>query len=144
MSTVPDEADRGPEETKSEFDSDIESVQKSSARDGGDGGAEEPPKISDILEEVRHEAEEDNAVRPNGRVFGGYKQIGQDKAEQDGKDKEMPATPVRERPSSADGSLSTPDDTPSIQVLPTIAGPGGHANRSTRIPYVLPQGAVLH
>ncbi|MCJ1249043.1 Vacuolar protein sorting-associated protein 8 [Trapelia coarctata] len=119
MSTVPDEADIGlgkanPEPTNDEGPT-VEDVDQTESRNG----AEQPSTIVEILQSVRQEDLEEEHTDQNGGSFGSYGRVVREDGEEEEpsieNNEEVLASPARERPSSADGSLSTPDDTPSIQ-----------------------------
>ncbi len=98
MSTVQDEAEIGPAKSTND---------QAEGELGGDGNATTvgAPEKSD-------EEEDENSVIATSTTFRGYQ--GQNLDPQD--DSNLASVPTLERPSSADGSLSIPDDTPSVQV----------------------------
>lgn len=120
MSTVQDEADIGlaepdPQST-TDGDPTVAYVQQSESRNG----AEEPSRVMAALQSVRETDPEEEHIDQNGGSFGSYGRIIREGEVEDEASiqiaEEVLASPARERPSSADGSLSTPDDTPSVQV----------------------------
>lgn len=69
---------------------------------------------SSRVDDERHQSE--SASKSNGTAFSGYRRIQQDNDQLGDENSELVIRPGVERPSSADGSLSPPDDTPSVQV----------------------------
>ena len=120
MSTVQDGADIGLAEPDpqsiTDGDSTVANVQQSESRNG----AEQPSSIVAALQSVRETDPEEEHINQNGGSFGSYGRIIREGEEEDEASiqnaEEVLVSPARERPSSADGSLSTPDDTPSVQV----------------------------
>lgn len=121
MSTVQDEADIGlgkaeTEPTNDEGPAVVEDVERIKSRNG----TEQPSTIVEILQIVRQDEAEEEDSGQNGASFGSYGRLVPEDGEEEEasirNNEEVLASPARERPSSADGSLSTPDDTPSIQV----------------------------
>ena len=118
MSTAQNETDIGPDEP----DTDTRGAQYLNTDNdrsiSGSRGVEPPTSIVEILEDVRQEeqGEEDRTFRK--KFSGAYGNILNQEEEESSKviNGDVLASPGKERPSSADGSLSIPDDTPSIQV----------------------------
>ena len=117
MSTVQDKADEGPEETIS------------GSEDLSDGGgarhksrtrAQGLEEDVTTLPEVQLNKLEVQSARTNGTLLGGYKNTDQNDEASFNNGAELLNSLEEQRPSSADGSLSTPDDTPSLQVFHII------------------------
>ena len=105
MSAAKDEADAGPELSRSEPESGLEEEHEEEETYNGDDGAgtSRRPTLSESDEKsssIAHDA--DDHDHPQFNLLGTPQS------------EVIPA--IRERPSSADGSLSIPDDTPSLQV----------------------------
>ena len=110
MSTVKDEADDGPLDVH------------------GEGGAGEKPLVEDESDQAQEDGfptlnpgqsngieEEDDSIAAGLEGFRGNGRQAQDSGSE--KSVQIQATrPDLGRPSSADGSVSIPDDTPSVQV----------------------------
>lgn len=113
MSTVQGTADFGPEESASDQGSD--STLDTSARYNIQNGAAARPQI--ILDQRAVQGEDEESFL---RINGSRASHDQGNADnEDGgsvADIDSLVSPAREKLSSADGSVSTPDDTPSIQV----------------------------
>ena len=120
MSTVQDEADAGPIDLKSEVESDSSSNGANSGQDGELFDPDPSSRIVEILQEARQDKSEEEDLRSNDGVFQGYGRFNQDEAPRDDIRATSP-NPTQGQPSSADGSLSTPDDTPSVQVSSHIS-----------------------
>ncbi|MCJ1415534.1 Vacuolar protein sorting-associated protein 8 [Xylographa parallela] len=142
MSTVQNETDIGPDE----FETDTEGariLKLSTERSiGGSKDVEPPPSIVEILQDVRKD-EQGEEVKTFSRKFSdAYGNILDQEEEESSKatNGDVLASPGKERPSSADGSLSNPDDTPSIQnsllsssgKYPLISGRGHSPSPSLR------------
>lgn len=106
MSTAQNEAENGPATFREDDDNHGEEDLE------GDGG-ENTGDIPIQLPERPDEAGDGNSVVATSATSRGYQNLDQEHHEADS-NLESSTTP--ERPSSADGSLSIPDDTPSIQV----------------------------
>ena len=112
MSAVQDEAEAG--HTDPIFESKASPLFDESSDDDFDG-LQPPSRVTDSIKEARGINGEEQDPISNGRTVRGYAKQEQDEAFLGERGKAAPS-PVQERPSSADGSLSTPDDTPSLQV----------------------------
>lgn len=120
MSADYDEEDLGPGVTVSDHDSESAStigsqVAFNSAR-GINGSSS---RASQLLHEVQHNEAEGETANPNGNVLGRYRKTRyEEEEEEEGSIAfgEGLASPTGEGLSSADGSISIPDDTPSIPV----------------------------
>ena len=114
MSTAPDEAEDGPEESISRSESGDESE---SQEEAGEYENSLPSEIAtSVLQETEDNATEANILATAATTF---ERLQRQRAEdEDSLDdgSNLASRPGLERPSSADGSLSTPDDSPSIQV----------------------------
>ncbi|MCJ1478772.1 Vacuolar protein sorting-associated protein 8 [Lambiella insularis] len=135
MSTAQDETEIGPEDTDPEQDIVVPSLHgKRIHADNVESGMQ-PAGIAEILERVRGEDQEngDDIHRP--KLSAPYKNIdiGKDEHDTDTLNGDILASPVGQKPSSADGSLSTPDDTPSNQNS-LLSSPGRYP-RSLRRAY---------
>ena len=110
MSSVQDEADNGHAEL---------TVDEKNEGDGNNEDIEqENDEIASFgpLQESGEQEDEEEDLKPNDTTLHG---VGRDLAGAQEVNSEIPDLPSHralERPSSADGSLSIPDDTPSIQV----------------------------
>ena len=118
MSTVENETDIGPNES----DTDTEGTQYLKTDNDrpteGSTDGDLPPSIVGILEDVRHEEQGEEDRTFSSRFSTAYGNT-LDQEEQESSDVingDVLASPGKERPSSADGSFSIPDDTPSVQV----------------------------
>lgn len=70
------------------------------------------PSIEDIVAEEQQHVAEEAAIRADGRTFDGYGKVkGIDRAEEDND-----TASLLQLPASPGESISTPDDSPSIQV----------------------------
>lgn len=105
MSTAQNEAENGP----AMFSQDDDHKDEDLEGDGGESTDDFPIRVP----ERRNEGGDRNSVVATSATSRGYKNPDQEHHEADS-NLESSTTP--ERPSSADGSLSIPDDTPSIQV----------------------------
>ena len=118
MSTVQDEADAGPGNPISDSGSDKPSTQGSIRQDKLPNTTTGPIRIVDILKSVREgERKKDHAEIQEG--LNGADESSAQQEDEEGSDyfqHEGLGCQTKGRPSSADGSMSTPDDTPSIQV----------------------------
>ncbi|KAL8949147.1 MAG: hypothetical protein Q9222_004728 [Ikaeria aurantiellina] len=104
MSTAPDEADTGPElsisDTDKELEDDDHDEEQESGQKSPQKGAAAPLETQEeTLSAFNSDIERDTDGQPRYSKKHGY-QLNQD---------------IAERPSSADGSFSIPDDTPSLQ-----------------------------
>ena len=145
MSTVQNETDIGPDE----FETDTEGariLKLSTDRSiGGSKDVEPPPSIVEILQDVRKD-EQGEEVKTFSRKFSdAYGNILDQEEEESSKatNGDVLASPGKERPSSADGSLSNPDDTPSIQVYTRWQILLEQSADSNRTHYFLPQENIL-
>ena len=120
MSTVQDEADTGLGKANLGPTNDEEPIVEAVDQTGRRNGTGQPSSIVEILQVVRQDETEDEHTDRNGGSFGSYGKLVREDGEEEERSiqnhKEVLTSPARDRPSSADGSLSTPDDTPSIQV----------------------------
>jgi len=119
MSTVQYEADIGLTEPDPQSISDADATLANGEQSKSRDGAEQPSSIVAVLQSVRENDPEEEHIDQNGGSFGSYGRIVRDGEGEEASlqnTEEVLASPAGERPSSADGSLSTPDDTPSIQV----------------------------
>ena len=118
MSTVQDEADAGPGNPIYKSDSDESSSQGNTRPDKLLDNTIEPIGIVDILKSVREvEQQRDHAeIQKDLNGADGNSAQQEDEEGSDYFQHEGLGRQTTRRPSSADGSLSTPDDTPSIQV----------------------------
>lgn len=116
MSTVQDETDTGPAGNVSKPESSSLSSQKDEIEEQSEDRAELGPKIVNILQQVRQYEVERTADGLNGGlgVYGDLAPTADDESIGSGADRLVES--VQEKPSSADGSSSIPDDTLSIQV----------------------------
>lgn len=116
MSAAKDEADAGPEFSTDDAESDPRSGKR------GEEQSDQEINIPKGTGTVPHDGEEISSSVAGDIEFNDYVQPSQS-TDIGGLD------PIStERPSSADGSLSIPDDTPSLQVAP-------HAISPTPVPY---------
>ena len=114
MSTVEDEADLGPEENTSDDGSD--STIQSNVQHEHEEDIYAESRIPQILQEAREGENEGIHESSRARAKPGHntvKSISEDESENG---LEVLPNLTGERLSSADGSVSMPDDTPSIQV----------------------------
>lgn len=119
MSTVQDEADIGLGEPDTEPSNDEHSTAEDAARPRSRNGTQLPSSIVEVLRSVRQDDLKEEQISQNGASFGSYGRLVHEDEEDETSiqnKEDVLASPAKERPSSADGSLSTPDDTPSIQV----------------------------
>ena len=125
MSAVRDEADEGPE--------DITEVRKGDEEINGENCAVETVTAHDRNREEEADDEDDTSEEANGNTVQGFKRQ-QKRAQIDHSDA-TPTSPALGRPSSADGSISIPDDTPSVQgSLASSPGRGGRMASYSRSP----------
>ncbi|KAI9876110.1 MAG: Vacuolar protein sorting-associated protein 8 [Pleopsidium flavum] len=88
----------------------------SGARDQHKGPAEDASlSVADLLREEAEGQGHEPASKLHGAAARGYPQVEQDQKQLENESTELVLRPGTGRPSSADGSLSTPDDTPSLQ-----------------------------
>ncbi|MCJ1284957.1 Vacuolar protein sorting-associated protein 8 [Xylographa opegraphella] len=118
MSTVQNETDTGPDEsdTDTEVAQDLKTDNDRSI--GRSRDVEPPANIVQISEDVRQEVRGDENQTFSGKHSGAGGNIQDQEEEEESSgivNGDVLASPGKERPSSADGSLSNPDDTPSIQ-----------------------------
>lgn len=106
MSAAIDEADLGPELHTSDIESDWDDQEAPKEHEVRKNVTKRP------TEQFAEEEETANSVVPN---LNGY-DASQEQDDGMGNTKQSPPPVIVERPSSADGSLSIPNDTPSIQV----------------------------
>ncbi|MCJ1395102.1 Vacuolar protein sorting-associated protein 8 [Xylographa bjoerkii] len=134
MSTVQNETDIGPDESDTETDS-AQYLKRDNGRStGGSRDAEsQAPSIVEILEDVRQEEQGEGDKLYNGEFSGVYGNIldEEEVASSSVINGDVLASPGKEKPSSADGSLSNPDDTPSIQNS-ILSSPGRYPHLSGR------------
>ena len=116
MSTVQSKTDEGPEEitSGSEDLSDGDGVHHKSRTRAH--GLEEDVTTSP---EVQIDKLAGQSAGTSGNIFGGYKNAKQNTEAKLNNGAELLNSLEEQRPSSADDSLSTPDDTPSLQVSTT-------------------------
>lgn len=119
MSTVQDEAETGPEETSSETENDSIHIQETNINEYGliepATAAERQRSLGweEAGDEEREGVEESPQHGKKAEDYENSIKSGESSTEAGG---ETVASKAQEKPSSADGSLSTPDDTPSVQV----------------------------
>ena len=110
MSSAQDEADNGhadlTEDEKDEEEGKNENVEEDN---------DEIASFGELQEPGEHEDEEESLIRNGATLRNSGSQV-IDTREEGSENSDLPSRPALERPSSADGSLSIPDDTPSIQV----------------------------
>ena len=135
MSTAQSKTDEGPEEIISESEdlSDGDGVHHKSRT-----GAKEHEEDVTTLPEVQIDGLEGQRARTNGDLFEGYENAKKSDEATFDNGADLLNSLEERRPSSADGSLSTPDDTPSLQVFHTVERQQYMFN-SSRIPYCLLQ-----
>ena len=122
MSTVQDEADPGPNKITTEVNS-LEDETRQAPEGLTAGKTDSYAPATPTRQRPIHNESQLESPKANGDVNGfDVGRIGQDGAEQHGEDDSVDfgpfTSPSKERPSSADGSVSTPDDTPSLQASP--------------------------
>ena len=100
MSAATDEADDGPLELN---DDDQTSLENASQIDTDEQTQEEKLLTTDLTKPNGFEEEDDSLTTNNDNTSEGFGPL-------------QTSSPVLERPSSADESLSIPDDSPSLQV----------------------------
>lgn len=116
MSAMPEESDVDTE------DDGLEAPDNDGASDTGGRGqhkewAEETSlSLAKPLREEGERQEHEHASKVNGAALPGYQGIKQDDDQLADESSELVLRPGTGRPSSADGSPSTPDDPPSLQV----------------------------
>lgn len=116
MSTVQDETEIGLEEDIEDASSEHEAQSLEKSLENGDNATSLVPNNAEVPGEVAHSNSFADSQAVNGASCGGHLQY--QKEEEVALDEELgpvPGTAI-ERPSSADGSLSIPDDPPSIHV----------------------------
>ena len=120
MSAVQDEAEIGPVETSSDNDHDSITVKESNIHHNGLSETEENVERQRSLRWGEAEDEEQEGVDegsiPDGDITGDCEESIKSDEGSIKSSGQAAASKAPEKPSSADGSLSTPDDTPSIQV----------------------------
>ena len=117
MSSAQDEADDGQDDLINNGESHI-------ARAAGpDEDSDVDERHSGTLQEADPSGGEEERLPASGMSFRGYGKYSQEEQESATEASALDSRPVPARPSSADGSLSTPDDTPSIQVRPSLQIP---------------------
>lgn len=116
MSSVQDETETGLKEDVEDARSEHASRVLEKSLEKGDSGTSPVPSIAEIPGDVAHgnsfaDSQAGNQTSPGG-------ELKPQKDEEDAIYEDSGPVPgkANEKPSSADGSLSTPDDTPSIQV----------------------------
>ena len=109
MSTVQDEADNG----HAELSEDEKNEQDGNNVIGEDN--DEIASFGELQEPGKREVEEESVIR-NGAAIEDRSGRTAETPEEGSEHSEPPSHRALDRPSSADGSLSIPDDTPSIQV----------------------------
>lgn len=117
MSTVQDEAEVG--RVQSTSDERIE-ADRGLENDESRSVGEFPVQTLERPDEEEEEEKKDKRLNAAGSSLRRYARHDRDTQE----DSSLASSPVLGRPSSADGSLSIPDDTPSIQVvaIPIVLG----------------------
>ena len=111
MSTAHDETDTGPEEHASVFDQD------EVAQLGTQDDSNLPTTTIEALRGVCSEGHDEADLLANGKIFGSDSNSSAQEDETASQtDKLVADSALRERLSSADGSPSIPDDSPSVQV----------------------------
>ena len=118
MSTVQDETDTGPDKSDVETESAQYGKNNNNTSTGDLRDAEQSLSIAELLEDVRQQKQREGDFRSNGKSTRTYGDTLDEDEEESSSvvNGKVLDSPGKERPSSADGSLSTPDDTPSIQV----------------------------
>ncbi len=111
MSSVQDEANNGHaqmtgDEGNEEEEANNENVVSENDEIASFGTLEEPDELEQEESLIPNGATLDDSVNENREIRG-----------EGSEGSQLPSRRALERPSSADGSLSIPDDTPSIQVL---------------------------
>lgn len=141
MSNVQHETDTGPEDSDSERD-DVLQAQRTQTDSSED--AVQASSIVEILEDVRRENLQNRDDSHNGRTSGSYRSARspEDEYDIDELNGEVLASPAGQKPSSADSSLSTQDDTPSVQVCTLGSTSLGKFMICLRILYSLRQGGI--
>lgn len=142
MSTVRDDAGIAPAQSTSD---DERGGERESRNDESKTTGRLPGQT---LEEPEEEGEDEHSLIPTDISFRGYKDYDPDIQE----DSDLASSPAFGRPSSADGSLSIPDDTPSIQVIriSSVSSNGADLNRIPKhllladVPSYLHMVEVLH
>ena len=111
MSSVHDEADNGHQQLAEDEKNEEEGKAETAEHENDDivsfGTLEEPGERED---------EDGSLIRNDATLRSSESQI-PEPVEEESENSDLPSRRALERPSSADGSLSIPDDTPSIQVL---------------------------
>lgn len=116
MSTVQDETETGLEADIEDASSEHESQSLEKSLENGDNAASLVPSNAEVLRDVAHGASFADKQAVNGTSYEGHLSYQQDEEDTSNGDLEPVLDTATEKPSSADGSLSTPDDPPSIQV----------------------------
>ena len=116
MSAMPEESDVDSEEdgfvaraSDGSSDTDVEGQQ-------ADRGGNTPSSAHNLLPEEDGQPEQQPFSELDGTIIGGYERIKQSDPQLTDESSGRVILPALGRPSSADGILSTPDDTPSVQV----------------------------
>lgn len=116
MSTVQDGTEIGLEADIEDASSEHESQSLEKSLENGDNAASLVPSNAEVLRDVAHGDNFADRQPVNGTSYEGQLGYQQKEEEALNGDLEPGFGTANEKPSSADGSLSTPDDTPSIQV----------------------------
>ena len=116
MSTVQDETEIGLEEDIEDANSEHETPSLETSLENGDRATGPVSSIAEIPGEVAHGNSFADSLAVNGTDDEGTIKYQQDEEDALDEDSGPVFGTANEKPSSADGSLSTPDDTPSIQV----------------------------
>ena len=123
MSAVRDEADEGPEDVAEHLP-----LRNKDQSINGDNGVVEQEGAEDFKDDD-HAKDEDDVLEEASDFHRRRKKAQVEDAES------TPPSPALERPSSADGSISIPDDTPSVQgSLTSSPGRGGRLANYSRSP----------
>lgn len=116
MSTVQDETEIGLEADIEDVGSEHESQSLEKSLENGDNAATLVPSNAEALQDVAHGDSFADRQAVDGTSYEGHLSYQREEEEVLNEDLEPVLDTANEKPSSADGSLSTPDDTPSIQV----------------------------
>ncbi|MCJ1404889.1 Vacuolar protein sorting-associated protein 8 [Xylographa trunciseda] len=134
MSTDQDETDIGPDDSDAETKNAQDLKSDNDKTTGGLRNVEPPPpSIVEILEDVRQEEQRDGDQTSNGKFSRAYGNVLDEKEDESSSivNGDVLGSLDKERPSSADGSLSNPDDTPSVQNS-ILSSPGRYPHSSGR------------
>ena len=115
MSSVQDEAEFGLDEDANDADSEYGSQSLEKDLENGDNARSPVPKDVESLGKVAHDNNLADSV-VNGMSLNSHLEYKQDEEDAVDQGSRLALRAAYEKPSSADGSLSTPDDTPSVQV----------------------------